>query len=450
MKEEIMQLKEQVVELLENKQYSNLHDYIDKLNSQDISIMFEELSKEDMIRVFRLLSKDEAAEVFSYMESDLQEDLINLLTDKELKNIVDELYMDDTVDLIEEMPSNVVKRILNGVNQKDRKLINELLNYPEDSAGSIMTTEFVDLKMNMTVDEAFTKIRKIALDKETVYTCYVLDARRKIVGIVGVKDLLIAQPDVVIKDIMETNIVTVNTLDDQEEVVKKFDKYDFIALPVVDKEDRLVGIVTVDDAIDVLQEENTEDFEIMAGITPSEDSYFKTSIFKHAKNRILWLLLLMISSSITGSIIIHYEEAFAALPLLVAFVPVIMGTGGNCGSQSSTMIIRGMATDEIKLKDYFKAVWKEIRISVIVGILLSIANGIRIVVQYNDVQIAIVVGLTLILTVILAKFLGCSLPMIAKKLKLDPAIMAAPLITTILDSCSVLIYFKIAVTIMGI
>ncbi len=450
MKEEIMQLKEQVVELLENKQYSNLHDYIDKLNSQDISIMFEELSKEDMILVFRLLSKDEAAEVFSYMEPDLQEDLINLLTDKELKNIVDELYMDDTVDLIEEMPSNVVKRILNGVNQKDRKLINELLNYPEDSAGSIMTTEFVDLKMNMTVDEAFTKIRKIALDKETVYTCYVLDTRRKIVGIVGVKDLLIAQPDVVIKDIMETNIVTVNTLDDQEEVVKKFDKYDFIALPVVDKEDRLVGIVTVDDAIDVLQEENTEDFEIMAGITPSEDSYFKTSIFKHAKNRILWLLLLMISSSITGSIIIHYEEAFAALPLLVAFVPVIMGTGGNCGSQSSTMIIRGMATDEIKLKDYFKAVWKEIRISVIVGILLSIANGIRIVVQYNDVQIAIVVGLTLILTVILAKFLGCSLPMIAKKLKLDPAIMAAPLITTILDSCSVLIYFKIAVTIMGI
>lgn len=450
MKEEIMQLKEQVVELLENKQYSNLHDYIDKLNSQDISIMFEELSKEDMILVFRLLSKDEAAEVFSYMEPDLQEDLINLLTDKELKNIVDELYMDDTVDLIEEMPSNVVKRILNGVNQKDRKLINELLNYPEDSAGSIMTTEFVDLKMNMTVDEAFTKIRKIALDKETVYTCYVLDTRRKIVGIVGVKDLLIAQPDVVIKDIMETNIVTVNTLDDQEEVVKKFDKYDFIALPVVDKEDRLVGIVTVDDAIDVLQEENTEDFEIMAGITPSEDSYFKTSIFKHAKNRILWLLLLMISSSITGSIIIHYEEAFAALPLLVAFVPMLMDTGGNCGSQSSTMIIRGMATDEIKLKDYFKAVWKEIRISVIVGIILSIANGIRIVVQYNDLQIAIVVGITLILTVIFSKFLGCSLPMLAKKLKLDPAIMAAPLITTIVDSCSIFIYFQIAIAIMRI
>lgn len=450
MKEEILEIKEQVIELLENKRYSNLHDYIDKLNSQDISILFEELSKEDMVLVFRLLSKDEAAEVFSYMESDLQEDLINLLTDKELKNVIDELFMDDTVDLIEEMPSNVVKRILKGVNQKDRALINELLNYPEDSAGSIMTTEFVDLKINMTVEDAFKKIRKIALDKETVYTCYVLDIRRKIVGIVNVKELLIAEQDTLIKDIMETNIVTVNTLDDQEEVVKKFDKYDFIALPVVDKEDRLVGIVTVDDAIDVLQEENKEDFEIMAAITPIEDTYFKTSTFKHAKNRILWLLLLMISSSITGAIIINYEQAFATLPLLVAFVPMIMGTGGNCGSQSSTMIIRGMATDEIKLKDYFKAVWKELRISLIVGTILSIANGVRIVIQYNDVQIALVVGLTLILTVILAKILGCTLPMIAKKFKLDPAIMAAPLITTILDSCSVLIYFKIAVTIMGI
>lgn len=450
MKEEIIQIKEQVIELLENKKYANLHEYIDKLNSQDISIMFEELSKEDMILVFRLLSKDEAAEVFSYMESDLQEDLINLLTDKELKNVIDELFMDDTVDLIEEMPSNVVKRILNGVNQKDRKLINELLNYPDDSAGSIMTTEFVDLKINMTVEEAFEKIRKIALDKETVYTCYVLDTRRKIVGIVGVKDLLIAKNDTLIKDIMETNAVTVNTLDDQEEVVKKFDKYDFIALPVVDKEERLVGIVTVDDAIDVLQEENTEDFEIMAAITPSEESYFKTPTVKHAKNRILWLLLLMISSSITGSIIIHYEEAFAALPLLVAFVPMLMDTGGNCGSQSSTMIIRGMATDEIRLKDYFKAVWKELRISLMVGVLLSIANGIRIIIQYNDPQIAIVVGITLILTVVFSKFLGCSLPMLAKKLKLDPAIMAAPLITTLVDSCSIFIYFQIAIAIMKV
>ena len=450
MKEDIVEIKEKVIELLENKKYSELHNYIDKLNSQDISLLFEELSKEDMVLVFKLLSKDEGADVFSYMEPDLQEDLISLLTDKELKNVVDELFMDDTVDLIEEMPSNVVKRILKGVNQKDRKLINELLNYPEDSAGSIMTTEFVDLKMNMTVQSAFERIREIAIDKETVYTCYVLNSSRQIVGIVGVKDLLIAKQETIIKDIMETNIVTVNTLDDQEEVVKKFDKYDFIALPVVDKEKRLVGIVTVDDAIDVLQEENTEDFEIMAAITPSEESYFKTSTIKHAKNRILWLLLLMISSSITGPIIINYEEAFAALPLLVAFVPVIMGTGGNCGSQSSTMIIRGMATDEIKLKDYFRAVWKELRISLIVGVILSIANGIRIVIQYNDIQIAIVVGLTLILTVTLSKFLGCSLPMLAKKLKLDPAIMAAPLITTIVDSCSILIYFQIAIALIQI
>ena len=249
---------------------------------------------------------------------------------------------------------------------------------------------------------------------------------------------------------METNVITVNTLDDKEEVAKKFDKYDFVALPVVDKEERLVGIVTIDDAIDVLQEENTEDFEIMAAITPSEDSYFKTSVFKHAKNRILWLLLLMISATLTGAILTHYENAFAAIPLLVAFVPMVMGTGGNCGSQSSTMIIRGMATDEIRLKDYFKAVWKELRVSWLVGIVLAVVNGIRIVVQYHNLQIAIVVGLTLLFTVSIAKILGCSLPMLAKKLKMDPAIMAAPLITTILDSCSVLIYFKIAVTIMNI
>ncbi len=450
MEENLSEVKELVKSNIENKKYSNLHEIIHKLNSQDISLLFEDLSKEDMVLVFRLLSKDEAAEVFSYMDSDLQENLISLLTDKELKGVIDELFMDDTVDLIEEMPSNVVKRILKTVNQKDRNVINKILNYPEDSAGSIMTTEFVDLKENMTVKQAFERIKKIAIDKETVYTCYVLNSSRKMVGIVGVKDLLIANESTLIKDIMETNLVSVNTLDDQEEVVKKFDKYDFIALPVVDKEERLVGIVTIDDAMDVMQEENTEDFKKMAAITPSEDTYFKTSVIKHSKNRILWLLLLMLSSSITGTIIIHYEEAFAVLPLLVAFVPMLMDTGGNCGSQSSTMIIRGMATDEIKLKDYFKTVWKELRIALIVGIILSIVNGARIVLQYHDVKIATVVGLTLILTVIMSKFLGCSLPMLAKKLKLDPAIMAAPLITTIVDSCSILIYFQIAVALMRI
>ena len=448
--EELEQIKEEVIELLKNKRYSNLNKYLEQINNQDIPALFEELSQEDMVRLFRVLQKDEAADVFSYMEPDLQEKLINSLTDKELKNVLDELFMDDTVDLIEEMPSNVVKRILKSVSKEDRKTINELLKYPDDSAGSIMTTEFIDLKVNMTVDKAFEKIKKIGLKKETVYTCYVLDIRREIIGCVDIKDLLLADRDILIKDIMETNVIAVNTLDDKEEVVKQFDKYDVMALPVVDKEDRLVGIITVDDAIDVLQEETTEDFELMAAMTPTEDSYFKTSVFNHAKNRILWLLILMLSSAITGAIITHYENAFAAIPILVSFIPMIMGTGGNCGSQSSTLIIRGMAIDEISLKDFAKAIWKELRVSLLVGLVLAIVNGIRIMIQYNDFMLSIVLGLTLIATVILAKLLGCILPMLAKKLKLDPAIMASPLITTIVDTCSILIYFAIAVNIMNI
>lgn len=450
MEEEIEKIKDEIIELLTNKRYSNLYKYLEQITSQDISALFEELTPEDRAIVFRLLPKDEAAEIFAYMDSDLQEDLINKLTDKELKLVIDELYMDDTVDLIEEMPSNVVKRILKNVSKEDRKTINELLKYPSDSAGSIMTTEFIDLKVNMTVDQAFEKIRKIGLDKETVYTCYVLDIKRVIIGSVDIKELLLADRDALIKDIMETTVITVNTLEDKEEVAKAFDKYDLVALPVVDKENRLVGIVTIDDAIDVLQDETTEDFEIMAAMTPTENSYFKTSVFKHAKNRILWLLLLMVSSMITGGILTHYEEAFAAVPLLVSFIPMIMGTGGNCGSQSSTLIIRGMAVDEIEPRDFLKAIWKEIRVALIVGSTLAVVNGIRIMVQYNNLKIAIVLGLTLIGTACLAKILGCALPMLAKKLKIDPAIMAAPLISTILDSCSILIYFNIAVAILHI
>ena len=450
MEEEIEKIKDEIIELLTNKRYSNLYKYLEQITSQDISALFEELTPEDRAIVFRLLPKDEAAEIFAYMDSDLQEDLINKLTDKELKLVIDELYMDDTVDLIEEMPSNVVKRILKNVSKEDRKTINELLKYPSDSAGSIMTTEFIDLKVNMTVDQAFEKIRKIGLDKETVYTCYVLDIKRVIIGSVDIKELLLADIDALIKDIMETTVITVNTLEDKEEVAKAFDKYDLVALPVVDKENRLVGIVTIDDAIDVLQDETTEDFEIMAAMTPTENSYFKTSVFKHAKNRILWLLLLMVSSMITGGILTHYEEAFAAVPLLVSFIPMIMGTGGNCGSQSSTLIIRGMAVDEIEPRDFLKAIWKEIRVALIVGSTLAVVNGIRIMVQYNNLKIAIVLGLTLIGTACLAKTLGCALPMLAKKLKIDPAIMAAPLISTILDSCSILIYFNIAVAILHI
>lgn len=450
MEEEIEKIKDEIIELLTNKRYSNLYKYLEQITSQDISALFEELTPEDRAIVFRLLPKDEAAEIFAYMDSDLQEDLINKLTDKELKLVIDELYMDDTVDLIEEMPSNVVKRILKNVSKEDRKTINELLKYPSDSAGSIMTTEFIDLKVNMTVDQAFEKIRKIGLDKETVYTCYVLDIKRVIIGTVDIKELLLADRDALIKDIMETTVITVNTLEDKEEVAKAFDKYDLVALPVVDKENRLVGIVTIDDAIDVLQDETTEDFEIMAAMTPTENSYFKTSVFKHAKNRILWLLLLMVSSMITGGILTHYEEAFAAVPLLVSFIPMIMGTGGNCGSQSSTLIIRGMAVDEIEPRDFLKAIWKEIRVALIVGSTLAVVNGIRIMVQYNNLKIAVVLGLTLIGTACLAKILGCALPMLAKKLKIDPAIMAAPLISTILDSCSILIYFNIAVAILHI
>ncbi len=450
MKEEIFEIKEKVLELTENKKYSELHTYLEQLTEQDIALLFEDIDDEKMIKVFRLLPKDEAAEVFSYMEPDLQEELINSFTDKELKQVVDELYMDDTVDLIEEMPSNVVKRILKGVPKKERDVINELLKYPEDSAGTIMTTEFIDLKINMTVKDAFAKIKKIGINNETIYTCYVLDIRRQILGILDVKDLLLAEEDTLIKEIMETNVITVNTLDDKEEVAKKFDKYDLMAIPVVDKEERLVGIVTIDDAIDVLQEENTEDFEIMAAITPIEDSYFKTSVFKHARNRILWLLLLMISATLTGTILTHYEEAFAALPILVSFIPMIMDTGGNCGSQSSTLIIRGMAMDEIKLKDFFKAIWKELRVALLVGTGLALVNGLRIFIQYHDLKLSIVLGLTLVGTVCMAKILGCMLPMLAKRLKLDPAIMAAPLITTMVDTCSILIYFKIAVAIMNI
>jgi len=358
--------------------------------------------------------------------------------------------MDDAVDLIEEMPSNVVKRILKNINVKDRKVINELLNYPDDSAGSIMTTEFIDLKENMTVEQAFEKIKKIGLEKETVYNCYVLTVDRKLIGIIDIKQLLIAERTDLIKNIMETNVKTISTLEDKEEVAKMFNKYNFAAMPVVDKENRLVGIITIDDAIDVMQDEATEDFEKMAAITPNEETYFKTSVFGHFKNRIVWLLLLMLSAAITGTIITHYEEAFAAVPILVAFIPMLMDTGGNCGSQASTLIIRGLATDEIRLKDWFEALWKETRVAVLVGIALAIANGVRIVLQYKDFKLSLVVGITLIGTVIMSKFLGCLLPMVAKKLKLDPAIMAAPIITTIVDTCAVLLFFNVAVLIMQI
>lgn len=443
-------MKENVLQLIEEKKFNDLRIYLQSVNSADLPSLFNELNKEYILIIYRLLSKEKAAEAFAEFDSDIQEQLINGFTDKELKNVMEELFMDDAVDLIEEMPSNVVKRILKNIGANDRKIINELLNYPEDSAGSIMTTEFIDLKENMTVKQALEKIKRIGLEKETIYSCYVLNIHRKVRGIVNLKSLVIAEEDTIIKDIMETNVITVSTLEDKEVVAKMFDKYNFLAIPVVDKENRLVGIVTVDDAIDVLQDEVAEDFEKMAAITPNEETYFKTTVFQHAKSRIIWLLVLMLSSIVTGSIITKYEEAFATVPLLVAFIPMIMGTTGNCGSQTSTLIIRGMSNDEVMLKDYLKAVWKEFRVAILVAFMLGIANSLRIWLQYQDANLAIVVSLSLLGTVILAKFLGCTLPMLAKKIKIDPALMATPVITTISDMCSVLIFFKIATIVMGL
>lgn len=445
-------MKAKLLKLIEEQKLNELRKYLETINSADFPSLFEELEEDKILIIYRVLTKEKAAEVFTELDPDMQEKLINYLTDTELKTVVDNLFFDDEVDLIEEMPSNVVKRILKNVKPEDRSVINELLAYPEDTAGTIMTTEFVDLKENMTVKDSFDKIRKIGLDKETIYTCYVLTIDRKIIGVIDVKDLLIADPDSLIKDIMNPNVITVSTLDDQEEVAKMFDKYNFFAIPVVDKEQRLVGIVTIDDAIDVLQEEIQEDFEKMAAVIPNDESYFKTSVFKHARNRIVWLILLMLTSIITGGILDNYESAFVSLPILVSFVPLLMDTGGNCGSQTSTLVIRGFSQDEIRLKDFFKVWWKEIRVAVLVGIVLALVNTLRIFIQYgfDQTKLALVVGLTLVLVVVLAKSLGCILPMLAKKLKMDPAIMASPLITTIVDSCSVFVYFQLAVMIFGL
>ncbi len=434
---------EEIKKLFSERRYTELKKHLNEMNEADIAALFEGMEEEQIPILFRLLAKEEAAEVFARMEHEHQMVLINALTDKELGIVIDDLFLDDTVDIIEEMPANVVARILRNTDAKTRSQINELLKYPDDSAGSIMTVEYINIKPNMTIKEAITRIREKAPDSETIYTCYVTDSRT-LIGVCTIKDLLLAKDDQYISDIMETNVITVNTLDDKEDVAKMFNKYDFLALPVVDKENRLVGIVTVDDAIDVLQDENTEDITKMAAIYDASDTYFKTSIFKHAKNRIVWLLVLMLSSTITGIIITKYENAFAVVPLLVSFIPMLMDTGGNCGSQASTLIIRGIALDEIVFKDIFKVIFKEFGVSIIVGVILSIVNGLRIYIFYHDLSISIVVAMSLICTIMLAKFIGGVLPLIAKKLHLDPALMAAPLITTVVDTCSILVYFRIA------
>ena len=443
-----------VIDLLENKRISELKAFLIEENPADIAVLLSQLAEKDehnLPLVFRILPKELAADAFSHLEGDVQEILIASLNDMELKQVFNQLFLDDAVDLIEEMPANVVKRILKQTNTEKRDKINELLNYPEDSAGSIMTIEFVDLKKNMTVKQAFSHIRKTGISKETIYTCYVIDGNRKLLGLVSVKTLLLSKRTDQIKDIMETNLISVHTLDDQELVAKKFEKYDYLAIPVVDTENRLVGIITFDDAMDIVIEESTEDIEMMAAITPTDKSYMKESVMETYKKRIPWLMLLMISATFTGKIIQHYEDALSAYVILTAFIPMLMDTGGNAGGQSSTTIIRGLSLDEIHLKNIFNVISKEFSVALLCGITLSFTNFLKLLlIDQVSLSIALTVSVTLIITLIIAKTVGAMLPIAASRIGFDPAVMASPLITTIVDALSLIVYFNIATSVLGI
>ena len=434
-----------LLELLERRDLHALRAALLEENEVDIAEFLEGLPQDKIVVVFRTLPKELAAEVFSNLEADTQQVIIQSATDQEVSAIVEELYVDDAVDMLEELPANVVKRVLKAARPDTRKLINQFLNYPDNSVGSIMTAEFTDLKQSMTVSQAIAHIRRTGDNSESVYTCYVTDAGRRLEGVLTIKELLLAQDEQLIADLMETDVITAETTEDQEKAVERMMKYDFISLPVVDKEGRLVGIVTVDDVMDVMEEEATEDFEKMAAMAPSEKPYLKTGVFSLAKHRIMWLLVLMISGMITGGILGQYEAAFAAMPLLVTFIPMLTDTGGNAGSQSSTLVIRGMAVGEIQLKDFAKVFWKELRVSMLVGVVLSAVNFVRLIITYpGNYMVALTVALALFVTVMLAKTVGGVLPMAAKLCRADPAIMAAPLITTIVDAISLVVYFRIA------
>lgn len=437
--------------LLDEKKFSTLRDILVTLKPADIADLFEQLQDEKTPILFRMLPKELAADTFVEMDDETQEFLIHGFSDSELKEVVDELFVDDAVDIIEEMPANVVKRILRQADPVTRKAINELLRYPDDSAGSIMTTEFISLRPQMTVEEAIKRIRRTGVDKETIYTCYVTDNLNRLIGIITVKTLLLSEEDDIVQDLMEENVISVNTLDDQEDVAQLFSKYDFLALPVVDTERRLVGIVTIDDAMDVLQEEVTEDIEKMAAVMPSDKPYMKTSVFGLWKKRIPWLLVLMISSTFTSAIISGYESALAANIVLSAFIPMLMDSGGNAGSQSSVSVIRAISLGEVHFKDSFKVLWKELRVAVICGITLACANFIKIMlIDRVDVTVGLVVCFTLIVTVIISKIIGCMLPLIADKVGFDPAVMASPLITTIVDALSLIVYFQFAIHMLSL
>ena len=442
---------ENILELLRTRQYMEIRSLLSEANIVDVAELFDELDDEYIVVVFRLLPKGMAADVFSYMESDTQKHIVESITDRELSGIIDELFLDDAVDFIEEMPANVVKRVLANTDRQKRALINRFLNYEEDSAGSLMTIEFVGLKKEMTVREAFDTIRRTGPDKETIYTLYVMNENRKLEGIVSAKDLMLAHIDEKVEDIMDTNVIFVSTDEDREEIANLFQKYDFLSLPVVDRERRLVGIITIDDAVEVLQQENTEDFELMAAMTPSEAPYLKTSVFDHAKRRVLWLILLMLSSIFAGSILTKFQDSFAVMPILVSFMPMLMNTGGNCGSQASTLIIRGLSLGEIEGRDALRVWWREIRIAVLCGVVLALVSLLRIYLFYDhNFALGLVVAISLLATVIIAKSVGCLLPIGAKKLGLDPAIMASPIITTIVDICALALYFTVAKMILHI
>ena len=451
---------EEILELIAEKKYTRLRKLLVELNPADIAEIFEEAQLKDIPVIFRILQKELAAEVFAYLDSDMQQLLIEAFSDRELREVMDELFMDDTVDIIDEMPASVAKRILKQTDVSTRKMINKLLAYPDDSAGSIMTTEYIDLKRDMTVDDAFDRIRFLGVETESIFTCYVIDKSRRLLGVVTVKDLLLSSKETIIEDIMDENIIFANTFDDKEEVANQFTKYDLFMLPVVDKENRLVGIVTVDDALDVIEEEATEDIEKMAAIVPTEKTYFKSGIFETFKSRIPWLMLLMISATFTGAIISSYESRLTLFPALIAFMPMLMNTAGNAGSQSSVTVIRSLSLGDIEFKNIFRVIWKEMRVGILCSIALSVVNFAKM--WFIDYKLLnnfdsgkqmleiLIVCAALLLAVIIAKIIGGILPIIAKKLGFDPAVMASPFITTIVDAIALMIYFNFATIILRI
>ena len=442
---------EELLQYVEERKFRLLRSRLAEMNEADIAEFMEELDDNKKVLIFRMLPKDQAADAFAFLEPDIQQHIINSITDAEVSKIIEDLFVDDAVDMLEELPATVVKRVMRTAGTETRQLINQFLQYPENSAGSIMTAEYIGLKKYMNVEQAFAYIRAHGVDKETIYTCFVTDGQRRLEGVVTIKDLLMNPYEMKIQDIMDENVIKAVTTEDQEEVVDLFNKYDLMCLPVVDHEERLVGIVTVDDVVDVMEEEATEDIEKMAAMLPSDKPYLKTGIFELAKNRIVWLTVLMISSMITGSILTYYEAAFAALPLLVSFAPMLTGTGGNAGSQSSTTIIRAMTIGDVEPRDILRIVWKEIRVAVVVGVILAGLNFIRLMLQYpGETLVCVTVVVSLMLTIILAKTIGCTLPILAQLLHLDPAIMAAPLISTIVDACSLIVYFQIACHLLAI